>query len=830
VAAVVLSVWGVLRLEPNMADPFQWVPDRSPERVVYERFRSDFGVDDFLVARWPGCRVTDSRCDRFVAELEAADDAGTNGSLPGGDLIADATSGRDVLRRLAGIRSAGSGLPSDGADAAAFDRAALRRPIPESLRGVYFAQEGNGTCVIVTLTSAGMSHRREAVDRVTLAAARAGVPAESLAVAGHPVFTAYGDELIARTLLWAFLPCCAITALVAYGFLGSARSAAATLLVSATAAGLSIAAVTLTGAPWSGISTIIPTLIYILTTSGSLHLLHYSRAAGNAGEAGRAEDGSAQDGPGEKASALAGGGARALRAGWVPCSLSATTTAAGMLPLCRSEFPVIREFGLYCAAGVVASLSCQLLLMPAAIDRFRLNPPPLNRWRGSTRWPGRLIHASGRPFVLLNAALRRPRTTVLAAGVVATIAALGLPRLDSHFGVDRLFSEETKVRRDAAQLAETLGPLSQTELAVRFTGVDVGGFPQRCVAVRALQERLEARPEVQASYSAAAWLPPPPSETGLRGVLARNVYRRGLLRARDELVETSRLAVRPDGETWRVTVRFTNDDADDFDHLRAAVDEVVRTVAPDADAGPVPTAFPTRDPAGPGALDEPRGLFEGVGAERVAIDQTGILFLYSATQGRLLEDLRNSLLGAFLLICPAMAFTLRSVRLGLLVMLPNVLPVLMLFGAMGWGGVPVDLSVAVTSCVALGIAIDDTTHFAVRFRTFARTGPPHGVGHAEEDDDGAGPAADDPPGSERLRAAIRAAFAECSPAMIATTVTVTAGLIVFLFTPLLAMSRFAVTLMWALWLALLCDLLLLPPLLALSARARPARVPPEPAP
>ena len=775
VVAAALCVWGALRLEPKMADVFQWVPDRSPERSAYERFRRDFGADDFLIAWWPGCDVTDPRCDRFGALLVAP-------GAPAADLYREATSGRDVLRRL--------GVPVDGASAET-----LRRAIPEGLRGIYFAESGDETCVVLTQTAKGMDRRREACAAAVDAARRVGVPPGDLRLAGYPVFGAFGDRLIVQTLVNSFLPCCAVTATAAWLFLGSVRAAAAALVVSALAAGLSVAAVTLSGADWGGLSTIIPTLTYILTTSGSIHLLHYARADGGESEADKGEEGNGAPGSGR----------RALRVGWRPCALSAATTAAGMLPLCRSEFPAVREFGLYCATGIAGSLVCQLLLIPAAVDRFRLAPPHRGgRWLPSGLLPGTV--------------LRRPAAALAVAAAVVGLAAAGLLRLKSDFGVERLFSPETVVRRDAALLKRILGPLQQTEVVVRFSGVTEEGFPERLAAVRALEARLAALPETHATFSVAAWLPEPPDAAGLRGVVARRVYRARLIEARPDLAGTAQLAIGPDRdghgashgasdgasdggrEAWRIAVRFAVEDPADFERVRIAVDEAVRRAVAGSD----------RTPAGtPG---EPAGPLRDVRAEGVEVEQTGIITLYHVTQERMLADLRASLLGAFLLICPAMAFTLRSVRLGALVMLPNALPVLTLFGGLGWGGWPVDLTIAVTACVALGIAVDDTTHFAVRFRAFRKTEREPDGGDGVEGEDGDGDGGD---GTHR---AIRAAYAECAPAMVATTVTVTAGLATFLPTPLLAMGRFAMVLMTTLWLALLCDLFLLPALLTLSGR------------
>jgi predicted RND superfamily exporter protein len=53
---------------------------------------------------------------------------------------------------------------------------------------------------------------------------------------------------------------------------------------------------------------------------------------------------------------------------------------------------------------------------------------------------------------------------------------------------------------------------------------------------------------------------------------------------------------------------------------------------------------------------------------------------------------------------------------GLVVILPNALPVLLVFGGMGWLGIPVDIGSMMAASIALGVAVDDTIHFLAWFR------------------------------------------------------------------------------------------------------------------
>jgi len=65
---------------------------------------------------------------------------------------------------------------------------------------------------------------------------------------------------------------------------------------------------------------------------------------------------------------------------------------------------------------------------------------------------------------------------------------------------------------------------------------------------------------------------------------------------------------------------------------------------------------------------------------------------------------------------------LRSWKLAIVALLPNVFPVLVFFGLLGLGVAPLSLPTSLIAAVALGIAIDDTVHFLVRYRRERRAG------------------------------------------------------------------------------------------------------------
>jgi uncharacterized protein len=168
---------------------------------------------------------------------------------------------------------------------------------------------------------------------------------------------------------------------------------------------------------------------------------------------------------------------------------------------------------------------------------------------------------------------------------------------------------------------------------------------------------------------------------------------------------------------------------------------------------------------------------------------TGVVPLVYKTQRQLLVSLRESIALATVLIAVVMVVVLRSVGAGFVAMIPNVFPIVMVFGALGWLGIKVDIGIMMTASVALGVAVDDTIHFVWWFQ--------HGIRD----------------GMDRKSAVIYA-YDRCGTAMTQTTIIAGLGLCVFAASTFTPTQQFGFLMITMLSAALVGDLLLLPALLA----------------
>lgn len=98
----------------------------------------------------------------------------------------------------------------------------------------------------------------------------------------------------------------------------------------------------------------------------------------------------------------------------------------------------------------------------------------------------------------------------------------------------------------------------------------------------------------------------------------------------------------------------------------------------------------------------------------VQLTGTSVTFLEGSRY--IINGLKDSIFWAFLLIAACMLYLFRSARILLSSLIPNIIPLLITAGLMGWVGVPLKPSTVLVFSVALGIAIDVTIRFLVNFK------------------------------------------------------------------------------------------------------------------
>jgi len=184
--------------------------------------------------------------------------------------------------------------------------------------------------------------------------------------------------------------------------------------------------------------------------------------------------------------------------------------------------------------------------------------------------------------------------------------------------------------------------------------------------------------------------------------------------------------------------------------------------------------------------------FEAKGRELgLDLHVTGKYSLYQRVNSYVVETFMDSFGQSVLSIGLLMVLALRSLRLGIIAMIPNILPIVIGGSLLRIIGQPLDFGTVLVGSVSLGIAVDDTIHVLANFQRLK---------HAGKSD----------------FAALRELFAHTAPALIITTVILVATFATFAFGSFMPNVYFGILTAFILAVALLVDMILTPVLLVKS--------------
>jgi len=701
--------------------PIEWVPDTFAPRQAYRKFTREFESGDVVVASWSGCTLGAPAIHRFIAVANGPDaPRDPQGSLWFEPIVAGST----VLERLT-------------APPLALDR----QTAIERLTGMLVGPDGETTCLVIPFTPEGLADRRRAVDWIRDTLRKTATPSDDdLHLAGPVIENVTVDEASGDSLRLYGGPAAVIILGLTWWSLRSLRYALLVFVLSLLCVGICFWSLHAWGDRMNPVLIVMPLLVLTLGVSGGIHLVNYLVEA-------------AENGPRE------GVARRAVALGWLPCSLSAGTTALGLISLVVSELEPIRVFGFHAACGVMATLAVLFLVVPGIFER----------WPIGSRTPHASHGASASWFA--DTVVRRSMPITAASLAALAVAGSGVPQIRASVGIDTLFTSESAVVRDYRWLEKHIGPLAPIEVVVRFASSSPLRPAERLDIVREVGDAVASLPGVSGLTSAALFLPELPEASGLRGALQKAAVARKLESNLTQLADMSLIREVDDEQLWRVTARASAlaglDYGEFLRRVRAAVDPIVAA--------------------------------HGGAASGVTADCTGVLPLINAIQKTLLGDLFSSFLSACVVITLVMMAVERGILAGLVAMIPNVFPMVLLFGLLGWAQLPIDIGSTMTASIALGMAVDGTFHFLTFFR--------RGLAARAVARDGTVDAVD-------RAGAVHDAYRHSAAALAQSAVVCGIGILAFAASSFAPTRRFAWMLSLLVWAALVGDLVVLPALLS----------------
>jgi len=117
-------------------------------------------------------------------------------------------------------------------------------------------------------------------------------------------------------------------------------------------------------------------------------------------------------------------------------------------------------------------------------------------------------------------------------------------------------------------------------------------------------------------------------------------------------------------------------------------------------------------------MHQVRAVADSIFADTAKVKVTGGMALMARTIPAAIKSMTRSYLLAFFIITIMMMVLVENVKLGLISMIPNLLPIVAVMGAMGLAGIPLDMTTLMIGSIALGLVVDDTVHFMYNFRRY----------------------------------------------------------------------------------------------------------------
>jgi predicted RND superfamily exporter protein len=674
---------------------------------------------------------------------------------PQGELVADVGVEHDFALTW---RAIGVGTPTTDRVAAWLKEQvdpSTKAPLVETT----FFVPGAPVAIAVALSEAGQADKRAALEAIRAATLGIGIAEPDIKLGGSAVASSELNREVAHAV-WnpdyplsqlhqrsVILSSALVGAILAWVMLRDLRL---TVLVLATAlytTYLTVSLVPVTGGSMNMVLVVMPTLLMVITLSGGIHVANYWRhAAAN-----------------DPTTAVV----EACRTAKMPCILAAITTAIGLASLCTSQLSPVREFGLYSALGTILSVGMVLIGLPSL----------LLIWPGKPPHDAELDHPVWRGLGKLMTI--RPGWQTTGSLALCLVASYGLVHFRTETKVIRYFPDSSRIVQDYWFIEGHLAGIVPVETIVKFdaSAQDDANFLDRMELVRELQEALRKHPEITGCISLADFQPV--AELPDDSVFATTQYFKRANIAEDRIREgeisgteafyrytdEARDLDRPgDGklngagdELWRITAQvnvMTNADyADILADIHAASQDILRL--------------------------QP-------GASHVV---TGAVPLFLRTQQAVLDSLISSSILAFAVILVIFIVQLRSISAGLFAMVPNIVPITIVYGLISYYGIRVDIGTMITASIALGMAVDGTLHFLEWFKKELVAG-------------------------KSRHDAVVEAVTHCGPAIWQTSWVIMLGLLVLVPAELLLISRFGWLMATMVVVAMWGDLVLLPQMLA----------------
>ncbi len=375
------------------------------------------------------------------------------------------------------------------------------------------------------------------------------------------------------------------------------------------------------------------------------------------------------------------------------------TTLLGFAALQISHVGPVKNFGLMMSIGsAMVLLAVGLLTTPLILFWPRLPDEPGTAWfeGGAARLLDRLV----------TQVERYPGRVVLALTLLVAWGLVGIFRVEVATDFNENFRSSSPIVQAFEFLKKRIAGINAIDVIIGGAPTDERAIDDRLANLRRLQQELEKDPRVAATMSVIEFLDLVPGGVGENLGSGPPDERRRRSRWLSQLADNLTINI-SDRTKLAAVERIEPQLIKKFWNREAHALRVIVQVTHAAGSREKLDVVETVERIAQRHFPEARA--------------TGIYVLMVYLVQSLLADQWTTFALSIVLIFATMAWALRSPLLAFIAMIPNVAPIVLVIGAMGWWGLKVNMASAMIASVSLGLSVDFSIHYLWRFREeFAR--------------------------------------------------------------------------------------------------------------
>ncbi|WP_017729922.1 efflux RND transporter permease subunit [Nafulsella turpanensis] len=376
--------------------------------------------------------------------------------------------------------------------------------------------------------------------------------------------------------------------------------------------------------------------------------------------------------------------------------LTSLTTAVGFLTLLTASIPPIRDFGLYTAIGVFMAFILAFTLLPAILLLMK-KPKVADRERNRLLWTNMLRRLFG--WVLNHRGL----IVILAASVIS-IAIFGISRLEINTFLLEDVRENDPLRQDFFFFDEHFGGSKSIEMAILVQDNSKGIYNKAVLQeVGKMEEHLR-------------------EEFGVRNIVSPLTLAKSINKALNGGMQ-SYFSLPEEEAAFKRIQRMAEAIPKERQPIPLSADSLalaqsqlssMKVGAVGRISGKMPDIGSRL--TNQKVLKMEQFIEENINPELVRFRLTGTSMLIDKNANYLVNNMLQGLTIAFVVIAAIAGLLFRSLRMIIITLIPNIIPLLMVAGIMGLSGIYLKMSTSIIFTIAFGIAVDDTIHFISKFR------------------------------------------------------------------------------------------------------------------